>query len=952
MHKEEFVKRMSEGGISDIISELERTVDEDYDEQSMFYLAVAYLANSEVKKAKKLIKKLRMLYPSGELIIETGDVFAAIESDSYNRYVDKILGIDRDKIEREAKQEKDAEESLIDSLMRTKAKKERIVSENIRDYFTDVIGLEYVQSELTDFYNALRFQNERKQSAFNGEIVSYTNFAITGKRGCGKKMIARIISQMLFDVGVRGDDEPVIIHSRKLIDAIMNDTSKGLSDIFSNLSDCTVVIEAFQDFVSEIGNNDSTFNRTVYELVETMRNRQDSLSFIISGSKASIDALYRINSDVEKCIFKTINIHPYKPDELLEIAKRIASQKALRLDSGAEKALAHILELESKSAGFMNAISINELFDKAALKLANRYYESDDDTDAAKVLIKKEDFDFNESNEGIGDLLAELESLPGLYDVKKEVRKRIEEITIENHAKEIGVYRGGNAGSLHMVFTGNPGTGKTTVARLIGKIYCQLGVISRGDRFVECSRSDLVGMYMGHTAKQVQAKINEAMGGVLFVDEAYALCRGDNDSFGHEAVDELIAAMENYRDSLIVILAGYKDEMAEFLKSNPGFNSRIRNIIEFKDYTPDEMIEIYKGMAARKGMLFENGADQYIAHMINTRSTVQDFGNARGVRNLFDETIEYMNSRIIVGARNGMTITKETYSLILNSDIEKVAGKNLETEKSIDELLDELNGLTGLTMAKKKVQEIIDDIQFKQYMRTQGSDISNNHGTLHLVFLGNAGTGKTTVARLIGRIYKQLGVLKKSIFIEVGRKDLVAGYQGQTAEKVMKVIKEAEGGILFIDEAYTLMNGVNDSFGLEAINTLVAEIENRRDSLMVIVAGYASEMRKFLDANQGLASRLSNEVVFEDYSDDELLQICMNMFSSKDMLIENELEEEIRNLIIKEKSSVKDFGNARGVRNIVERLEKHKNSRIAAMIRAGQNFSTDYAKTIIREDII
>ena len=216
----------------------------------------------------------------------------------------------------------------------------------------------------------------------------------------------------------------------------------------------------------------------------------------------------------------------------------------------------------------------------------------------------------------------------------------------------------------------------------------------------------------------------------------------------------------------------------------------------------------------------------------------------------------------------------------------------------------------------------------------------------------NAGTGKTTVARLIGKIYKKLGLLKKNVFVETGRKDLVGQYQGHTARKVMDKLKEAEGGILFIDEAYTLAGGDRDDFGMEAINTLVAELENRRENLMVIVAGYAREMQKFLDANQGLASRLSNEIYFEDYSDEELLYLFESMAKKRGMRLADDLEPVIRERIQKERENCRDFGNARGVRNIVEQVEKKKNSRIAKKILAGVELEQDEDITICREDLL
>ena len=180
---------------------------------------------------------------------------------------------------------------------------------------------------------------------------------------------------------------------------------------------------------------------------------------------------------------------------------------------------------------------------------------------------------------------------------------------------------------------------------------------------------------------------------------------------------------------------------------------------------------------------------------------------------------------------------------------------------------------------------------------------------------------------------------------------MVANYSGQTATKVIQKIDEAEGGILFIDEVYTLINGNNDEFGKEAINTLVAEIENRRDHLMVIVAGYGDKVDEFLDVNQGLASRLSNEIVFEDYSDEELADIFCYMAHKKCLTLEEGAKELVQKQISEMRQKVKDFGNARGVRNLLERTQYRKNSRIASMKRRGDELTKEDFITIRKEDI-
>ncbi|MCM1057696.1 MAG: AAA family ATPase [Firmicutes bacterium] len=363
------------------------------------------------------------------------------------------------------------------------------------------------------------------------------------------------------------------------------------------------------------------------------------------------------------------------------------------------------------------------------------------------------------------------------------------------------------------------------------------------------------------------------------------------------------------------------------------------------------MTSIFKKMAAERSMQLEPGIDGDLHHMIEQKSKMPDFGNARGVRNLFDEVIEALNARLVRMNSSGVHVSAAMYDLITKEDIRTIAGRKTDADKSLEELMEELNGLTGLASVKAKVQEMVDDIRVKEYMKQTGIDHEQGHGTLHLVFKGNAGTGKTTVARLLGKIYKKLGLLQKNVFVETGRKDLVGQYQGHTAKKVLDKIKEAQGGILFIDEAYTLMGGEHDEFGLEAINTLVAELENRRENLMVIVAGYAQDMEKFLDANQGLASRLSNEICFEDYTEEELLLIFKNMVSQKGMKLAAGLDQTILRRIREEKAGMKDFGNARGVRNMVEQAEKKKNSRIARKMSTGGGIERDEVITIIEADI-
>lgn len=250
-----------------------------------------------------------------------------------------------------------------------------------------------------------------------------------------------------------------------------------------------------------------------------------------------------------------------------------------------------------------------------------------------------------EPPENIEDLKSELAELIGLKGVKREVNNLINMVTIyklrqRNNLKTVDM-------SLHMVFSGNPGTGKTMIARLMARIYKSLGVLSKG-HLVEVDRSGLVAGYVGQTATKTTAAIEKALGGVLFIDEAYALSGGDQDAFGQEAINTILKAMEDHRDDLIIIVAGYTEPMAHFIASNPGLKSRFNKYIEFPDYTLDELQDIFMMNVKKYDYTVADDVLAQIRGMIAAKKimTMENFANAREVRNLFEEVITNQARRV------------------------------------------------------------------------------------------------------------------------------------------------------------------------------------------------------------------------------------------------------------------------------------------------------------------
>ena len=255
------------------------------------------------------------------------------------------------------------------------------------------------------------------------------------------------------------------------------------------------------------------------------------------------------------------------------------------------------------------------------------------------------------------------------------------------------------------------------------------------------------------------------------------------------------------------------------------------------------------------------------------------------------------------------------------------AEKPAEPETDPMEDLDKLIGLTGI---KHDVKELMDFVKIQKMRKDAG--LKSVPTSLHLVFTGNPGTGKTTVARIIGRLYKQIGVLEKGQLIEVDRSGLVAGYVGQTAIKTQEKIKEAMGGVLFIDEAYALAGGEQDAFGQEAINTILKAMEDNRDNLVIIVAGYTEPMEYFINSNPGLKSRFNKYIEFPDYTIDELEAIFYMNCSKYDYVVEEDVKHQIRTQIVTRKFlNLENFANAREVRNMFEEIITNQARRVASM---------------------
>jgi len=545
--------------------------------------------------------------------------------------------------------------------------------------------------------------------------------------------------------------------------------------------------------------------------------------------------------------------------------------------------------------------------------------------------------------------IQKLDRLIGMEAVKKEVRmlenrKKSSEKPTTNedyHSRILPPISKENVTfNLHYVITGNPGTGKTTAARLLGEIMYESGYLESGHT-LEVTRKDLVAGFVGQTAIKTKEKIEEAIGGVLFIDEAYSLVEGGENDFGREAITELVAAMTARKGEFSLVVAGYPEPMKNFIDSNPGLQRRFSKVIHIEDYTPEELIRIFNSNLQKNAMGEKYTLSNDLSAMLNSffenwyKSRDKNWGNAGNVEKLLESMSGSWWERRGEKSTNGEIILD---ICDIPADKQQYCKASQETK---EDAMIKLKTLTGLARVKERIAKLQRRIQFEG---------ATEPG--HYVFSGNPGTGKTTVARLLGDILREEGVLKKGHIVEVLRQDLVAGYVGQTAIQTTKKLEEALDGIFFLDEAYTLNegSGKEGSFGKEAIDTILAFIENNRKRICAIFAGYTGDMEKFIQTNAGLTSRVSETIIFDDYETDEMVEILHN-FAGDFVFTPEYIQKSKQIFDFWLANKDRNFGNARDVRKYFSECKDALYERISREYENSSSVPKEVKKTLTGQDI-
>ena len=784
-----------------------------------------------------------------------------------------------------------------------------LVSQNVLDR---LIGLADVKQQLKTVVDTYTYLHSRKDIM---NVRLSVNAIIIGETGTGKTALAEVIRDYFYQHKII--DKPKLT----MVDAV--DYQRFVDKWDDNVKKARDGILFFDNVQKLLPDRYSNQVNPLDKLFVEMDKWDENPIVMIAGLPKGLDDFLTANPAAQNRFKYTFRLPTPGYQELCDICKLELRTKygIAAYSPAADHKLLRFFQYQVKIK--------DETFGYAhvAIKTAEDIFTSFISRGAEAVMVEENDIrGYVPEERSLEDILSDLDRYIGMDEVKKAVR----EIAFTVHNSVQRAQRGlgeQEKSGIHIVLTGNPGTGKTTIARKLGEILESIGYLDSG-HVVEVDRSKMVSPYQGETPKVVDRLCDKAMGGILFVDEAYTLAplsqSGDKDQQGTQALEQLMKRMEDDRGKFVVIAAGYRQEMDNLFRINPGVRSRFSYFLNIDDYTPDQLYQIMCVFAKEKKYIFTQEAEELTLKMITElyNSRGKDFANGRTMRQIFEKIVAKQAERL-----QKVDISTLTNEQMMTIDVADIP---YETPKAVDytECLAKLNGMVGLAAVKKEISNLA---AFLNLQIRRGE--TNTFQGKHYVFSGNPGTGKTTVARIMADVFRTLGILSRGQLIEADRAKLVAGYSGQTAIKTNQLIDSAMGGVLFIDEAYTLKSSDQDSFGAEAIDTLLKRLEDDRGKFICIVAGYTDQMHDFIDTNPGLKSRFTQTIHFDDYTPDELTEIFINLAKGKNFTIDEEtqgaIHRQFEQLYLRRD---KNFGNAREARRMFDQAVEKQSQRLVSQM--------------------
>ncbi len=764
--------------------------------------------------------------------------------------------------------------------------------------------------------------NERIDPSDTDFLFEYAvpNFVLRGNPGVGKTTIARLIGQIFYETGILEKGLTIEATSNDLVDQYVGGTTEKTKEAVMKAQEGVLFIDDAYTLVDKTdGYNPS--KEAIDELVAILTNTKSyRFCLIMAGYPEQMDELLKMNAGLGSRISapNILTIDDYPPDLLQEIFENNCRKDGYHFwgeQDGEEpdydlKLFFQNLYGQRDRSNFGNARDAVAIARNVKMKSSLR-------DDEARCIVK-EDFDLYQKYfeqhgiTSVDEIYAEVDKYVGLDFVKELFETVRLEILDDEDCKRRGVQPDEHQD--HYIFAGNPGTGKTTVGKMIGHFYHLMGVLGASETiFVDAS--DLIGNHVGDSQKKTLETLQNAINhnALLYIDEAYQI----TDSYDAAGiVGAMMTKMTENADDFRLVFGMYSDRVDAFLKLNPGLNRRLR-IINFPDYTPEQLVQIFNKTIAAQGRTIDEAAHHLIELLMeykyNTRT--ERFGNAGDVKKLVADM-----KKLQLRRTSAMPVCDEKYRYtsedIPQDQINLIQDQiNPRSFKDIMADLDEKIGLAELKAVIKKKQVEI------EFARRRGiSTYGINPG--YYFFVGNAGTGKSTSAKLFGECLRELGIVKTNNFYSCTAKDFIGQYMGETDKKTYELLKKSINGVLFIDEAYSLSyaNSYNpdSSYKKEALDEIIAFMDDpeHRNKCCIIFAGYTKDMQGLYKSNSGMRSRIE-EVHFEDYTAEQTYQI-FELFCHKNGYVLADGVREHYLPILEQMVCMEYFSNGRTARTMYE----------------------------------
>lgn len=824
------------------------------------------------------------------------------------------------------------------------------MEEIIRDYHIKKEAYKQKNGTAIDEVSRPAYSNERIDTK---EEVGYRypvpHFVLRGNPGVGKTTVARLIGQIFYNEGILLKGTTIEAKRDDLVDAYVGGTAIKTTECVERAQEGVLFIDdAYSLF--EKGDEHNYPKEAIDTLVPIMTN-PDKYRFclIMAGYPEPMDNLLEMNSGLRSRFSKAniVTIEDYKPDLLMEIFMNDCHKEGYVFEGEEENNIPFDLELfftnlynQRNRADFGNARDIVALAKEVKMQCSLR-----DDT---LKCIKEEDFgDFakyfvKRGVSSIDEIYAQIDNYVGMEFVKdlfKNIRFEVLD-TIDSKKRGITpeVYPD------HYIFAGNPGTGKTTVGKMIGEFYHMMEVLGGAETlFVDAS--DIIGNHVGESKDRIVETMQKAIdhNQVLYIDEAYQISES---AYGNEVIGAMMTKMTENANDFKVIFGMYSNKVEEFLKMNVGLARRLR-VVQFPDYTPPQLLDIFMRTVNAQGCTITDEAKERVrlilTHKYNVRG--EDFGNAGEVKKMVIDMKRLRLERTY--SSDNPDINRYEYTL---NDIPTDLLKMVEDQvnpKSLEDIMEELNQQIGMSDLKDIIIQKQEEMIFAQKSGEPTDDIRPGY----YFFVGNPGTGKSTSAKLFAECLHQLGIVKTSNFHSCTAKDLIGQYVGETDKKTYALLQKSNNSVLFIDEAYSLSYADSHSdtnYKKEALEQIIAFMDEpeHRKNCCIILAGYEKDMQGLYKSNSGMRSRIE-EVHFRDYTADETYDIFALFCKKGGFTIAGGVRD-IYVPIFEKLKKLEFFSNGRTARTIFEKTTMNLKRRIVRT----DNVPVGEEKLIIADDLL